>query len=334
LLYRAVTSDEHNGDLLFTLAPLNRGSFMKSSSFFKPLLAGLMALAAAVALALPTPKDIETAVNAGHLTQAESMLREVIQEKPQSAKAHYELGQVLARETRYADAQQELKKAKELDPALKFAATPEKFNETYDKVNRLAQNAASGNVSSPALNTPVPAVNAPAPKAPTAPESAFSLSYVWLGIAGLVVLALLFLRRNKPESAAPVYAPAAPNGAAMAPRGFGAQFTPNAPMNNPSYPPGYGPNVQPAGGMGSGIGGVVVGGLAGVAAGYALSKALEGDHHTEHGNNTAANPSVANNGGYVPFDTPAQQPDLGSFDAGSGSDWDDATSGGGGDDSW
>ncbi len=306
---------------------------MKSSSFFKPFLAGLMALAAAVALALPTPKDIETAVNAGHLSQAESMLREVIQEKPQSAKAHYELGQVLARETRYADAQQELKKAKELDPALKFAATPEKFNETYDKVNRLAQNAASGNLSSPALNTPAPAVNVPAPKAPAAPEPAFSLSYVWLGIAGLVVLAL-FLRRNKPEPAAPVYAPAAPNGAAMAPRGFGAQFTPNAPMNNPSYPPGYGPNVQPTGGMGSGIGGAVVGGLAGVAAGYALSKALEGDHHTEHGNNTAANPSVANNGGYVPFDTPAQQPDLGSFDAGSGSDWDDASSGGGGDDSW
>ena len=73
-----------------------------------------MALAAAAALALPTPKDIESAVNAGHLTQAESMLREVIQEKPQSAKAHYELGQVLARETRYADAHTELKKAKEL----------------------------------------------------------------------------------------------------------------------------------------------------------------------------------------------------------------------------
>ena len=304
------------------------------SRLLKSVVAGAFVLGASLALALPTPKDIEAAVAAGHYSQAETMLREVLQDKPQSAKAHYELGQVLARETRYADAQQELKKAKELDPALKFAATPEKFNETYDKVNRLAQNAASGNVSSPALNTPVPAVNAPAPKAPAAPESAFSLSYVWLGIAGLVVLALLFLRRNKPESAAPVYAPAAPNGAAMAPRGFGAQFTPNAPMNNPSYPPGYGPNVQPAGGMGSGIGGVVVGGLAGVAAGYALSKALEGDHHTEHGNNTAANPSVANNGGYVPFDTPAQQPDLGSFDAGSGSDWDDATSGGGGDDSW
>ncbi|WP_310642650.1 tetratricopeptide repeat protein [Limnohabitans sp.] len=302
---------------------------MTSSSFFKPFLAGLMALAAAVAFALPTPKDIESAVNAGHLTQAESMLREVIQEKPQSAKAHYELGQVLARETRYADAHTELKKAKELDPALKFAGSPEKFNEIDDKVNRLAQAAASSNLSSPALNTPpAPTVTTPVPAAPAAPASAFSLSYVWLGIAGLVVLALV-LRRNKPEPAAPLYAPTASGTPAMAPRGFGAQFTPNA----PTYPPGYGPNMQPTGGMGSGIGGAVVGGLAGVAAGYALSKALEGDHHTDHSNNSAANSSVASNGGYVPFDTPAQ-PDLGSFDAGSGSDWDDASSGGGGDDSW
>jgi hypothetical protein len=317
---------------------------MKTSSFFKPFLAGLMAVAAAVAFALPTPKDIESAVNAGNLTQAESMLREVIQEKPQSAKAHYELGQVLARATRYADAQTELKKAKELDPSLKFAGSPEKFNDTFDKVNRLAQTAASGQVSSPALNSPATAVTAPAPKAPAALEPAFPMSYVWLGIAGLVVLAL-FLRRNKPQAANPSYAPAgtdmgapaaagmgSPAAATMAPRGFGSQFTPNAPMNNPGYPAGYGPQGQPARGMGSGIGGAVVGGLAGVAAGYALSKALEGNHNSDQGSNAAANSSASNNGGYVPFDAPAQ-PDLGSFDAGSGSDWDDGSSGGG-DDSW
>lgn len=320
---------------------------MKTSSFFKPFLAGLMAFAAVVALALPTPKDIESAVSAGNLTQAESMLREVIQEKPQSAKAHYELGQVLARATRYVDAQTELKKAKELDPTLKFAGSPEKFNDTFDKVNRLAQTAASGNVSSPALNTPAAAVTAPAPKAPAAPEPAFPMSYVWLGIAGLVVLAL-FLRRNKPQASTPIYAPAPPAGAgmgmpsaagmgspaaaAMAPRGFGSQFTPNAPMNNPGYPAGYGPQGQPARGMGSGIGGAVVGGLAGVAAGYALSKALEGNHNSDQGSNASANSSAANNSGYMPFDAPAQ-PDLGSFDAGSGSDWDDGSSGGG-DDSW
>lgn len=75
--------------------------------------------------------------------------------------------------------------------------------------------------------------------------------------------------------------------------------------------------------------GAVVGGLAGVAAGYALSKALEGDHHSGT-SNTSAN--TGHNGGYVPFDTPAQ-PDVGAFDAGSGDSWDDASSSGG-DDSW
>ena len=74
--------------------------------------------------------------------------------------------------------------------------------------------------------------------------------------------------------------------------------------------------------------GAVVGGLAGVAAGYALSKALEGDHHS-----SAAAPAADNSGGYVPFDAPAR-PDLGSFDAGSGSGWDDSGSDAGGDDSW
>ncbi|NBU17998.1 MAG: tetratricopeptide repeat protein [Betaproteobacteria bacterium] len=53
-----------------------------------------------MALALPSPKDIETEIQAGNFAKAESMLREVIAEKPQSAKAHYELGQVLARQER------------------------------------------------------------------------------------------------------------------------------------------------------------------------------------------------------------------------------------------
>jgi hypothetical protein len=73
--------------------------------------------------------------------------------------------------------------------------------------------------------------------------------------------------------------------------------------------------------------------LAGVAAGYALSKALEGNHQAAPPAAAASASPSAGNGGYVPFDTPAQ-PDLGSFDAGSGNDWDSADSGGGGDDSW
>jgi len=293
------------------------------SNFSKPILALVMTLVATLALALPSPKDIEAAVNAGHNAQAEAMLREVIQEKPQSAKAHYELGQVLAREARYSEAQTELKKAKDIDPSLKFAASPDKFNETLDKVSRLVPAAA---VQVAPSVTPAPHVAAPAP----AESAGFPLTYVWLGIGALVVLALV-LRRNSAPAPAPVYSPGMTPAAPVPQRGFGAQFTPNAPAAAPGYGPGYGPGyAQPTSGTGSTVAGAVVGGLAGVAAGYALSKALEGDHPTAATNSNAAG---GNNGGYVPFDTPAA-PDLGSFDAGSGDSWDDASSSSGGDDSW
>ena len=298
------------------------------SRFLKLLVAGAFVMGASLALALPTPKDIEAAVAAGQYTQAETMLREVLQEKPQSAKAHYELGQVLAHAHRYKDAQTELQKAKDIDPSLKFATSPEKFNTVLSKVSELAAAPSSSVVMAPSV--------APGTHAETkaAPESAASgggspLSYVWLAIAGLVVLGL-WLRRSAANAANNVnpaaYAPApTPMGAAPGQRGFGAQFTPNA-APTAYAPQGY---AQPNTG-GSTMTGAVVGGLAGVAAGYALSKALEGDHHAA--SPAAATPS-SGNGGYVPFDTPAQ-PDLGAFDAGSGSDWDAADSGGGSDDTW
>ena len=56
-----------------------------NNHFGKQFLALVLIFFASLALALPSPKDIESAVNAGNLSQAESMLREVIQEKPQSA---------------------------------------------------------------------------------------------------------------------------------------------------------------------------------------------------------------------------------------------------------
>lgn len=298
----------------------------------KLLIVCSLALSSTLAFALPSPKDIDVAVNAGRLSQAESMLREVIQEKPQSAKAHYELGQVLARQEHYADAQIALKKAKELDPALKFAASPEKFNETFDKVSRLAQGPSTANVApglSPEAKATTPSATAAA--VPSYSEPSIPLIYVLMGVAGLVILVLV-LRRSKANatpaatglSAAP--GTAMPGGTATPPRGFGAQFTPNAPMNGPGYAPGSQPM---GGGMGSGIGGAVIGGLAGVAAGYALSKALEGDQHSNNSSN--ANPA-GNNNSYVPIDSPSQ-PDLGGFDSGSDGGWDDSSSSGG-DDSW
>ena len=287
---------------------------------------GVCLLGATLAFALPTPKDIEGAVADGRYTQAETMLREVIQEKPQSAKAHYELGQVLAHLQRYKDAQNELHKAKEIDPSLKFAASPEKFNAVLGRVNDLAASPASSVVMEPSVVTGTHAVNKTVQEPASGGSS--SLIYVWIAIAGLVVLGLWLRRSSAVNANTAAYAPTpAPMGAPPAPRGFGAQYTPNAPQGGYA-PQGYAP---PASG-GSTMTGAVVGGLAGVAAGYALSKALEGDHHTASPATGA--PAASNNGGYVPFDTPAQ-PDLGSFDAGSGSDWDSADSGGGnGSDDW
>jgi hypothetical protein len=300
------------------------------SRLLKSVVAGVLVLSATLALALPTPKDIEAAVAAGQYTQAESMLREVLQDKPQSAKAHYELGQVLAHERRYKEAQTELQKAKDIDPSLKFATSPEKFNTVLAKVNDLAATPTSSVVMEPSV-APGTHAATKTTQEPAPSSSGSSLSYAWLAIAGLVVLGL-WLRRSAANAAnngnTTAYAPAAtPMGTPPAPRGFGAQFTPNA------APAGYAPQgyAQPNSG-GSTMTGAVVGGLAGVAAGYALSKALEGDHHTSAPTSAGA-PSSVGNGGYVPFDTPAQ-PDLGAFDAGSGSDWDSADSGGGSDDSW
>jgi hypothetical protein len=283
----------------------------------KPMLGLLLTLAAAAALALPSPKDIDAAVSAGHLSQAESMLREVIQEKPNSAKAQYELGQVLARQAHYSDSLAALSQAKAIDPSLKFAASPEKFNEVFNKVGQQAKSV-TGSQAASALSQPQRAQASPAP---AAPEPSFPMSYVWMGIAGLVVLALV-LRRQK--AATPSY------NAPMQAAGPGnyAPGQPAAAGYGPGYAPGY-PGGQPmGGGMGSGIGGAVVGGLAGVAAGYALSKALEGDHH-----NNATQQNSGNNNGYVPFDSPAPS-DMGSFDAGSGSGWDDASSDSDGGDNW
>ena len=235
---------------------------------------------------------------------------------------------ILAHLQRYKDAQTELHKAQELDPTLKFAASPEKFNAVLGKVSDLAAAPSTSVVMAPSA---APSAHTDTQVArDTAPSSGFPLTYVWLAIGGLVVLGL-WLRRSAAANAPTPYAAPVPQPMPMqaptAPRGFGAQFTPNAQPGYAGAPQGYA--AQPTNTGGSTMTGAVVGGLAGVAAGYALSKALEGDHHTAAA--AAGAPAAGNNGGYVPFDAPAQ-PDLGAFDAGSGTDWDSADAGGGGDD--
>lgn len=323
---------------------MNRSS---QTWFMRTFLAVTLSLAAGWAMALPNPKDIEAAVGAGQLPQAETMLREVLQAKPQSAKAHYELGQVLARQGKFFEAQQALDQAKIIDPTFKFASSPEAFAKTYDTVLaqvRGASSAASAKAAVAPMATSAAPVASPAPASP-APSGGFNLMYVWMGAAGLVVLGLI-LRRRAPAPAAatpaatayagmpPAGQPTAYSGATMATggiigsglnpaqaaapaqRGFGSQYAPQAPAH---YPPAAAPA---AGGMGA-MGGAVLGGVAGLAAGYALSKAMEGgaNHPNPAASSNAANPSN-DSAGYVPFDNPSR-PDMGAFDAGAGGDsWD------------
>ena len=259
------------------------------------LAAVFLVFVSSMALALPTPKEIGAAVQAGHLSQAESMVREVIREKPASAKAHYELGQILAREGRNVEAKGELLEAQRLDPSLKFAADPQRFHDLLNKI--------PSETATPAYRTENAGrhlASAPAPAAPS-----FPLLYVLAGGGILLVVWLMF--RNRTVVQRPPFGTAVPGGSV-----YGAS--------------GYGPGAGPMQNPGSGVGGALLGGVAGLAAGYGLAKILERDSNPS--------PAPTSGDGFIPIDSPASQPDYGAFDPGSGGDsWDSGDSSSG-DDSW
>jgi hypothetical protein len=293
---------------------------MSTLSSRRWLQAGFLSLAiglSASAWALPAPKDIKAAVDAGHLAQAETMLREVLHDKPGSAKAHYELGQVLAREGHDGQARDQLLEAKRLDPTLKFASSATQFDSVLDTVTQRAQEA-----------RPAPAVSAAAypTELPAVKPGMGWMPLALLGVGGLFLVGW-WLRRSSAPAATPVY------GGAAQPQPTGGSFG-GTPAANAAYG-GYAP--PPASGMGSSVTGAVVGGLAGVAAGYALSRALEGGHDSAGTVPSHAPDRV--DPGYVPFDNTGRSDSsgLGAFDAGSGNGWDDGGStdmGSGGSDDW
>ena len=265
----------------------------------------LTTLWASVCLALPAPHDIEQAVANGQLPQAERMLREVIAEKPGSARARYELAQVLAREGQYSEALQAIRSARELDPSLKFAQSADKFNAVAQAIEQHAAAKAA-----PAVTTTLPVT------APSAASTPAQQAWLWPALltGGFALLALWLWRRVQ---SSPALQPAGMGSSGPeAPRGFGAQYDPrgaSAGYGTP-YPT---PATTPSG---SGVAGAVVGGLAGVAAGYALSKALEGHAHPAStlSSGTGQSMGAMDDTGLVRMDPGA---DLGHFDAGTGDDW-------------
>ena len=278
----------------------------------------LLTLWAGICLALPAPHDIEQAVAQGQLPQAERMLREVIAEKPRSARAHYELAQVLAREGQYTEAQQAIRAAREIDPSLQFAQSSDKFEAVAKAIEHHAA----------AAQKPQAIATSPANTAAAAPAAPSQPAWLWPALltGGFALLVLWVWRRVQAQPALQPQ-PASMGGYSEAPRGFGAQFDPRGPAT------GYG-TPYPSPTAGSGVAGAVVGGLAGVAAGYALSKALENHDHPVNAapNHPARASDPMEDVGLVRMDDPATAgDDLGGFDAGQGDDWDGA---GSDNDSW
>ena len=278
----------------------------------RQFLASALLVISSIAFALPVPKDIEAAVRAGQLDRAEEMLQEVIRAKPDSAKARYELGQVLARAGRKIEARDAFIEAQRLDPTLKFARDPAQFHDLLKKLQ-------GPSLSSPPVEfKPQAASTTAQASAPAAPAPTFPWGYVLLG-GGALAAVWFFARRMTP--------PAAGLGAAGAMAGgTAAGYSPgNVSSGNPGNAAGYGIAQQRPG---MGIGGAVLGGVAGLAAGYGLAKAFE---HGDSGSH-AATPGSS---GLMPIE-PAAQADYGNFDAGNGESWDanDAGDAGSEGDSW
>ena len=263
----------------------------------KTLVSVWLFLACAVAWAVPTVQQVEAEVQQGHYSQAESMMREVVDAKPGSAKAHYIYAEILARNGSFSKAAEEAAKAKQLDPDVKFTQ-PEKFQafeKLLEREQKPVQRTESSNPVFPAAATAAP-LRAPAGGIP---------SWVWLAALGVVGYLLW--------------------------RGFSrSQAAPS--MNGSFGVPGTGYGAAPAGGYGSGApymntppvspsGGLLKTGLAvagGVAAGMMVDEML---HHRQ-GAGTDQLSSLQRGLDLPPMDDAAKELEQRNVDFGSGNDWD------------
>ncbi len=260
--------------------------------------AGLLLAVSLPALAdAPTVHEVYAVANAGHFAQAEQMMQTVLQQHPDSAKAHYIDAEILSRDGKLNLARSELARAEQLDPALSFAKPA--------AVHALEASLAASDATSSGVST--------------SHRTGFPWGLMLMGIAGIfLVFAVirLFSARNTNVIQGNPYQP---NGMMNNPYGTG----PTSPMGGGAMGGGMGGGMM-GGGAGSGImSGLVTGAAvgAGMVAGEELAHHfLDGDHNAvPAGNDDNWGSSVNNDMGGS---------DFGVNDAGS---WDDGSSAGGSD---
>jgi hypothetical protein len=279
---------------------------MKKSGLWllAPVALMMMAASGPVMAAEPSVRDVYATARAGQVDKAITMMDEVIKAHPNSAKAHYVQAELMARQSRMADARSQLATAEKLAPGLP-GIQPQSVAALKAQVN--------GTLSGPAA-TQARTVVVPQPER----RSGFPwMTAIIIGALGFGLLA--FLRRR--NQASEVYQP--PMGG-----GYNAPYGGNGygPQGGPGFGGGYGGGFGQSGGMGSSIlGGLATGAAAGVgfAAGERIVDGLFGDHEK------GGSESVVTNNAWA-----APAPDLSNSDMG-GNDFgitDDSSWDSGGDD--
>jgi len=258
--------------------------------------ASAVLLTSNVAMAEATLPQVSQAIQSGQLAKADAMMKEVLQNHPNSAKAHYIAAELYLKEGKLDAARNAFVRAENLAPGLPFAQA--------ESVQR--------------LQTQLRTTNAPVPES-AGVGSILSSPLFWILIAILIAGVVFFMKnRKRPEPVQVYNAPTANSP------------YPGAPGAPGSYPPGApGAPGAPAPGMGGGLMGSLATGAAlgaGMVAGQALASHLMG------GGNQA-NPGNVNNDFNKVGGPAADAPNFGVRD---GSSWDDAGSnswddGGGGD---
>lgn len=289
-------------------------------------LALLSTLWMGAAQALPTVDQVQAAAKSGDYAGAEKMMREVVAAKPDSPRGHYVLAEILAHERQFSEAAEHTRRARALDPAIKFADAA-KFTAFEQALQR--QQAASAKSTPPTALDPAPAPRAaPVQRYEPAEASGGGGVPIWLLVVGAVAfiaIAATWMRRRAAAQSQPAFAGGGYGGGPTA--GFGQG--------------GYGMPQQPMAG-GSGMLGVGLGVAGGVAAGMLAERLLHGGQ--TQGSPTSSADAGSHAGGLIPgsFDGGAggadeltrRDIDFGSGDGWGGGDAGGSDMGGGGGDDW
>jgi len=288
---------------------------MKFPRFLLVCLALLSTLWMGAAQALPTVDQVQAAAKSGDYAGAEKMMREVVVAKPDSAKAHYVLAEILAHERKFGEAAEHTRRARALDPAIKFTDSA-KFNNFEQLLQR--EQAAEAKPVAPTSLDPVPAPRA-APVQRYEPERSSGVP-VWLLVVGAIAFIAIAASWMRRRTAAQMQSqPVMSGGYAPAGGGYGMG--------------GYGMPQQPS--SGPGMLGVGLGVAGGVAAGMLAEKLLH-EGRDDRGNYSSAD-TGSHAGGLIPGsfggddNGAADELTRRDIDFGSGDGWGGSDAGGGGD---